>query len=248
MPDEKTERVSAGSFDLNKWLYGGYEAGIITMIAGPPASGKTNFVILAACSQAKKGNKVIFIDTEGGFSTERVKQIAGDNYKEILKNIFLLKPTSFEEQKKLFLKLAEQVKKENIGLVVIDGIAMHYRLELGTVKNKEMASSEDIKKVNRELAWQMKLLSEVSQKQRIPVLITNQVYSEFLSDEERKKGIRPGVNLVGGDLMKYWSKAIIELKNENGKRKAVLLKHRSLPNKELNFEIKEKGIFRRGWL
>ena len=248
MPDEKTERVSAGSFDLNKWLYGGYEAGIITMIAGPPASGKTNFVILAACSQAKKGNKVIFIDTEGGFSTERVKQIAGDNYKEILKNIFLLKPTSFEEQKKLFLKLAEQVKKENIGLVVIDGIAMHYRLELGTVKNKEMASSEDIKKVNRELAWQMKLLSEVSQKQRIPVLITNQVYSEFLSDEERKKGIRPGVNLVGGDLMKYWSKAIIELKNENGKRKAVLLKHRSLPNKELNFEIKEKGIFKRGWM
>src|SRR3989338_11382854 len=101
----KTERISAGSFDLNKWLYGGYEAGIITMIAGPPASGKTNFVILAACSQAKKGRKVIFIDTEGGFSTERVKQIVGqENYEEILKNILLLKPMSFEEQKKLFLK------------------------------------------------------------------------------------------------------------------------------------------------
>ena len=135
MPDEKTERVSAGSFDLNKWLYGGYEAGIITMIAGPPASGKTNFVILAACSQAKKGRKVIFIDTEGGFSTERVKQIVGqENYEEILKNILLLKPMSFEEQRKLFLKLAEQVKKENIGLIIIDGMAMHYRLELGYVK------------------------------------------------------------------------------------------------------------------
>lgn len=250
MPEaEKTERVSAGSFDLNKWLYGGYEAGIITMIAGPPASGKTNFVILAACSQAKKGRKVIFIDTEGGFSTERVKQIVGqENYEEILKNILLLKPMSFEEQRKLFLKLAEQVKKENIGLIIIDGMAMHYRLELGYVKNKEAKNEEEIKKVNRELAWQMKLLSEISQKQRIPVLITNQVYSEFLSDEERKKGIKPGVNLVGGDLMKYWSKAIIELKNENGKRKAVLLKHRSLPNKELNFEIREKGIFRRGWI
>ena len=249
MPDEKTERVSAGSFDLNKWLYGGYEAGIITMIAGPPASGKTNFVILAACSQAKKGRKVIFIDTEGGFSTERVKQIVGqENYGEILKNILLLKPMSFEEQRKLFLKLAEQVKKENIGLIIIDGMAMHYRLELGYVKNKEAKNEEEIKKVNRELAWQMKLLSEISQKQKIPVLITNQVYSEFLSDEERKKGIKPGVNLVGGDLMKYWSKAIIELKNENGKKKAVLLKHRSMPQKELNFEIREKGIFKRGWI
>ena len=81
MPDEK---ISAGSFDLNTWLHGGYERGVITMIAGPPASGKTNFVLLAACSQAKKGNKVIFIDTEGGFSVERVKQIVGENYKDIL--------------------------------------------------------------------------------------------------------------------------------------------------------------------
>ena len=242
------EKISAGSFDLNKWLYGGYETGIITMIAGPPASGKTNFVILASCSQAKKGNKVIFIDTEGGFSTERVKQVVGENYKEILKNILLLEPTGFEEQKKLFLKLSEQVKKEDISLIVVDGMAMHYRLELGTVKSKESKDEEEIRKVNRELASQMKTLAEISRKQKIPVIITNQVYSEFLSEEDRKKGIKPSVNLVGGDLMKYWSKAIIELKNGEGKRKAILLKHRSLPNKELNFEIKEKGIFRRGWI
>ncbi|GAH77159.1 unnamed protein product, partial [marine sediment metagenome] len=60
------EKISAGSFDLNKWLYGGYEKGVITMIAGPPGSGKTNFCVLAACSQAKKENKILFIDTEGG--------------------------------------------------------------------------------------------------------------------------------------------------------------------------------------
>ena len=49
-------RISTGSFHFTKWLYGGYEKGIITMIAGPPGSGKTNFCVLAACSQAKKGN------------------------------------------------------------------------------------------------------------------------------------------------------------------------------------------------
>ncbi|MGA2130547.1 MAG: DNA repair and recombination protein RadB [Candidatus Pacearchaeota archaeon] len=242
------QKISAGSFDLNKWLYGGYEAGIITMIAGPPASGKTNFVILVACSLAKKGTKVIFIDTEGGFSSERVKQIVGEDYKKILENILLLQPIGFYEQRKIFDKLVEQTKKEKIGLIIVDGMAMHYRLEIGNVKEKENASEEDIKKVNRALAWQMKLLSEISRKQNIPVIITNQVYSEFLSEEQLKKGVKPGVNLVGGDLMKYWSKAIIELKNENGKRKATLLKHRSMPQKELNFEIRNAGIFRRGWI
>ena len=71
----KTQKISTGSFELNKWLFVGYEKDVITMIAGPPGSGKTNFVILAACSQAKKGNKVLFMDTEGGFSVDRVRQI-----------------------------------------------------------------------------------------------------------------------------------------------------------------------------
>jgi len=238
-------KISAGSFDLNKWLYGGYEKGIITMIAGPPASGKTNFVLLASCSQAKKGNKVIFIDTEGGFSSERVKQIVGEEYKEILKNILLLNPTSFNEQKKIFIKLLDKIKKENVGLIVVDGMAMLYRLKLGnTVKLKD---ENKIKEVNREVARQMRVLAEISRKQNIPILITNQVYHGFLSEDEWKKGIKPEANIVGGDLFKYWSKAIIELKNENGKKKAILLKHRSMPKKEMSFEIRDKGIFRKRW-
>jgi len=238
-------KISAGSYDLNKWLYGGYEKGIITMIAGPPASGKTNFVLLASCSQARKGNKVIFIDTEGGFSPERVKQIVGETHEEILKNILLLNPTNFNEQKKIFIKLLDKIKKENVGLIVVDGMAMLYRLKLGdTVKLKD---ENKIKEVNREVAKQMRVLAEISRKQDIPVLITNQVYHGFLSEEEWKKGIKPEANIVGGDLFKYWSKAIIELKNENGKKKAILLKHRSMPKKEMSFEIRDKGIFRKRW-
>ena len=95
-----SDKISAGSHDLNKWLSGGYENDVVTMIAGPPGSGKTNFTILAACSQAKKGNKVIFVDTEGGFSVERIKQIVEEDSENVLKNIFLLNPTNFDEQKK----------------------------------------------------------------------------------------------------------------------------------------------------
>ncbi len=240
------DRISTGSYDFNKWLYGGYEKDTITMIAGPPGSGKTNFAILASCSQAKKGNKILFIDTEGGFSTERIKQIVGEDYENILKNILLLKPTTFEEQKKILQNLLQKVKKELFSLIIIDGMAMLYRLELGDAIKSN--SDKEIKEVNREVAKQMRILSEISRKENIPIIITNQVYSEFLPEEKLRKGIEKQVNIVGGDLFQYWSKCIIELKNERGKKKAILLKHRSLPKKEINFEIKNKGIFKKGWI
>jgi DNA repair protein RadB len=239
-------KISTGSFDLNKWLFGGYETEVITMVAGPPGCGKTNFSILVACSQAKKGNKVIFVDTEGGFSIERVKQIVGENHEDILKNIFLLEPTNFDEQKKSFLTLLNTIKKEHVNLIVIDGMAMLYRLELGNAL--ELKDNNKIKQVNREVAKQMRILAEISRKQKIPVIITNQVYGGFLSEEDWKKGVEREMNIVGGDLFKYWSKCIIELKNNNGRKKAVLLKHRSLPYKEISFEIKDKGIFKKRWL
>ena len=240
-------KISTGSFDLNSWLNGGYEKDIITMIAGPPGSGKTNFSILASCSQSKDNKKVIFIDTEGGFSIERVKQIVGvDNHEKILENIFLLKPTNFEEQKKCFEKLLIAVKKEQIGLIVVDGMAMLYRLELGDAIHSK--DDSNIREINREIATQMRVLAEISRKQEIPILITNQVYSGFVSEEDWKKGLKGEANIVGGDLFKYWSKCIIELKNDGGKKKAILLKHRNLKPKELSFEIRDEGIFRKGWL
>jgi DNA repair protein RadB len=94
----------------------------------------------------------------------------------------------------------------------------------------------------------MRVLAEIARKQQIPVLITNQVYSSFLSEEDLREGKKKEVRFVGGDLLQYWSKCIIELQNENGKRKAVLLKHRSLPTKDISFEIKNEGIYRKGWI
>src|SRR6056297_189360 len=145
-------KISTGSYDFNKWLWGGYEKDTITMIAGPPASGKTNFSILVACSQAKKGNKVLFVDTEGGFSTERVKQIVGkENIDKILKNIILTNPTNFEEQKKLFETLLERIKKDELSLIVIDGMAMLYRLELGDALKSKEDKDNKVKELNREV-------------------------------------------------------------------------------------------------
>jgi len=241
-----TERkISAGSYDLNKWLYGGYEKEIITTIYGGAGSGKTNFCLLAAVSQAKKGNKIIYIDTEGGFSIERFRQLAGENYEDYLKNILLLKPTTFNEQEVSFSRLLKEIKQNNISLIIIDGMTMLYRLELAEAKKE---SEEKIKQVNSKLAFQMRTLAEIARKKEIPIIITNQAYSEFLSEEELKEGKEKRMMMVGGDILKYWSKCVIELENNRGKRKAILRKHRSLPEKELNFEIVSNGIRKKGWI
>ena len=225
--------MSAGSYDLNKWLYGGYESDVITVIYGGAGTGKTNFCILAAVSQAKKGNKVIFIDSEGGFSVERVKQIVPENYEEVLKNILLLKPTNFAEQKKAFDELLKHLKNE-VSLIIVDGMTILYRIELASAREND---SYGVQKINSELARQMKIFAEIARKRNIPVILTNQVYKW----EESQK-------MVGGDILKYWAKCLIELSNEKGRRVAYLRKHRSMPEKELEFQIIESGVRKKGWI
>ena len=236
------EKISTGSYDFNDWLSGGYEKGVVTMIVGPPGSGKSNLAILVACSQARE-KKVIFVDSEGGFSIERVKQIVGEeNLDRVLKNILILNPTTFLEQKKCFSKLLDHVKGDDVGLIIVDSMAMLYRLELGDAI--EGNNEDKIKEVNRDVARQMRTLVELSRKKNLPVLITNQVYGSFLSLEDFQKGVKKETNIVGGDLFKYWSKCIIELKMERGRR-AILLKHRSIERKDFNFEIRDEGIFKK---
>ena len=83
----KESKISAGSYEMNKFLFGGYETDIITTLYGPGGSGKSNFCIIVATSQAKKGNKVIFVDTEGGFSVERFKQVHRGTKEEIERDL-----------------------------------------------------------------------------------------------------------------------------------------------------------------
>ena len=218
--------LSTGIKEFDSFLGGGFEKEVISTIYGPGGSGKTNICIFLMVNAIKEGKKVIYIDTESSFSVNRMKQI-DENYEENLKNVFFLKPTSFDEQKEAFSKLKDLVNEE-IGLIIVDSIAMLYRLEFG--------KSQDIYEVNRELGSQISFLSEIARQKKLPILITNQVYSNFEEKDE--------VKLVGGDILKYGSKCLIEIKKgKKNLRLAIIRKHRSLPEeKEFVFEIVENGI------
>ena len=219
-------KIPTGSRILDKMLEGGYETDIITTIYGPAGSGKTCLAILATILIARKGKKVIYVDTENSFSVERLKQIALD-YKKLLDNIVFLRPTTFKKQAESIEKLNELVN-DKIGLIVVDTIAMLYRIELG--------QATDVYDVNSSLGKQISLLSEIARIKNIPVLITNQVYADF---ENKDK-----VNIVGGDILKYGSKCLIELQiTPQNNRRAILKKHRSIEQeKSIYFKIVHTGI------
>jgi DNA repair protein RadB len=219
-------KIPTGSKILDKMLEGGYEKDVITTIYGPAGSGKTILAMLCSINIARNNKKVIYIDTENSFSVERLKQVAKD-YKKILDNMVFLKPLNFEQQKNAFRKLKDIVNNK-IGLIVVDTIGMLYRIEMG--------KNEDVYTVNSALGEQISYLSEIARKKNIPIIVNNQVYSDF---KEKNK-----VNIVGGDILKYGSKCLIELQlTPQNNRRLILRKHRSIAQeKQIYFKIVEGGV------
>jgi DNA repair protein RadB len=212
---------------IDSILGGGIEKGCITQFYGPPGSGKTNIALKMLVQCAKNGKKAVFIDTEGGLSIERMKQISGEDFDAFAGNIIVLEPTTFEEQDEAIKRIEYSLKskEETIDLIILDSAVALYRL-------REGGQTE----INRELGKQMGLLSRLARKYNIAVIITNHIYSVF--DED---GV---IEPVGGTILKYWSKIIVELeKNENGERCAVLKRHKNKPEGlEVKFEIVNKGL------
>src|SRR3989338_11435140 len=89
--------INIGSEDLNKLLVG-YKNNAVTSIYGEAGSGKTTLCLLAAIEQALNNKKVLFLDTENNFSTERFTQLLNNRDKECIKNILILKIKNFNIQ------------------------------------------------------------------------------------------------------------------------------------------------------
>lgn len=204
------KRISSGCKCIDNILGGGFEVGTLTQIFGEPGSGKTNICLQLAIECVKSGKKVIFIDTEG-FSIERFRQIAGRDADKISRSIIIYEPDNFDAQFAA-IKEIEKLIKENVALVLLDSASFFYRYEL---------SGENEIELKRDLARQMASLLLIARKHEVAVIITNQIYTDIDHD-----AIRP----LGGSMIEHISKVIVQLdKTADGRRRATLRKHRSMP-------------------
>lgn len=187
----------------------------ITMVYGGAATGKTTLCMMLALDLAKKGNKILFIDTENSFSIERAQQIA-PNFQYMVHNIFLFKIKNFEEQKKFFEKLPQLAKEGEFSAIILDTLGMHYR----------RAVKEDSYTANKELSKELDFLKQLSK--NVPVLISNQIYSKMDGNDSP----------VGGNMVKNFCDCLIELRNNSHRELEIKTPFSLL----LKFDIKEEGV------
>jgi len=215
--------VPTGCESIDSLLGGGLLPKRINQVYGASGTGKTNLCLQTLVNAHNAGKDVVYIDTEGGFSERRIEQLNGGEVSSILDKVFFQRVLSFSEQNRAINGL----KDLDVDLVIVDSLTSQYRPEL---------SNGDAREVNRELSLQVKRLTRIARENEIPVLITNQVYSDFESEENE-------VIPIGGDVLKYSSKVILQLAKENGKRKAILRKHLFKKEGESrDFEISHCGI------
>ena len=214
-----------GSTALDSLLEGGLEGGAITLFYGEAGSGKTNICLQVASNVALTGKKVVYIDTEG-VSLERLQQIAGENYEEVMKNILFFEPHSFDEQEKSVdkaVKLAESSLE--VGVIVLDSATIHYRL----------TRNDEERGIRKSLSPQLAKLLAVARSKDVPIVLTSQVYTDI-----EKGTFEP----LGGHVLLHNAKAIVRLEKVSaGTRRAVIVKHRHLEEgKRAEFKLTKTGV------
>lgn len=215
--------LSTGVKSLDELLGGGFGEGILTQIYGPYATGKTTLALQAGLLS---GGKVAYVDTEGGFSPERLSQMAekrGFDSAEVLSRFILFTPGDIREQRRVIGSLKRIVTRD-FSLVVVDSITAHYRAE------------EDWRSLTSEIGKQLQVLLWIARKNSIPVLVINQVH--FDARAERTKP-------VAEQTLGYRCKDILRLDKlpTPGRRIAVLERHRFRPEGGMvYFRITDRGI------
>jgi DNA repair protein RadB len=222
--------ISTGCTSLDQLLNGGIPFRNISLVYGEAETGKTTLAIQCAINCARKGQKIVFIDTDNSFSAKRLSQIAYYDLDKISPLIILLRPSNFKEQI-LVMDHLEEYLTEKVGLIVIDTFTSLYRAEFGENSKEKFA-------LNRELNRQLACLAQIAKTQGKAVLITSQVRSILI---EAQVNVEP----VATRVLRFWSDIVMRLK-PTGQTKiinAILEKHpehKSLTSCYL--VIEEKGI------
>ena len=237
--EEKRQRISTGSKELDELLGGGIYTGEITEISGEFATGKTQLCFQLSINvqlppeEGGLEGGVYYIDTEGTFSSTRIAQIAENNGldpKKFLGNIAVTRTYNSDHLTFLIMNAEKLIKERNVKLFIIDSIASHFRAEY--VGDDKLVSRQQA--VMR-LAETMKQLIE---RLGIAIIVTNQVIAT-IDDNIFDKSPHPALGFA-------WAhrphQRILLRKGRDQARIARMYDSSRLPDRECVFFVTEKGI------
>jgi DNA repair protein RadA len=232
--------ITTGSKNFDELLGGrGIESRAITEAYGAFGSGKTQLGLSLTVNvqlpeeMGGVSGKAIFIDTEGTFRPERVKQMAdglGLDPENVLKNILVARAFNSDHQMLLLEKISEMIKSgEPIKLMVIDSLTAHFRAEYSG--RGQLADRQQ--KLNRYMHDLMKLAETYN----IAVYVTNQVMAnpaQMFGDP---------TTAIGGNIVGHASTYRIYLRRgKQGSRVAKLIDSPNLPDNEAVYFVTTQGL------
>ncbi len=232
--------ITTGSEKLDSLLGGGIETQSVTETFGEFGTGKTQLAhqlcVNVQLPPERKGlnGKAVYIDSEGTFRPERIKDMAvavGLDPFKALQNIYWVRAFNTDQQI-LITEKAEQMceKGENIKLIVVDSLTAHFR--------SEFPGREKLVNRQQKLNQHLMTLHRLAFIHDLAVYFTNQV--QAVPDVYFGEPMKP----VGGHVLAHSATTRIYLRKavKATRRIARVYDSPSLPENEEMFSITPEGI------
>ena len=219
-------RWPTGIPGIDQLLDGGLETDSLTEVYGEGGTGKTIFALALSVQALREDRWVLYIDTEG-VSPHRLAATATDLSAERMERLIVIAPEDLPAQGRAVRRVSSLVRagERPVGLVVLDSATRFYRLA-------RTESDED--EARAELAEEIGALASLARSTEVPVLFTNQVWRSL-----REGTLEP----LGGSFLNHAAKTVLRFDRlEGDRRRAVLVKHRALPERSAVFRITSQGI------
>ena len=235
----ETIKITTGCSNIDNLIGGGVETRALTETYGAYGSGKTQLAHQLAVNvqlPLNKGGanaKAVYIDSEGTFRPERIKQMAegaGIDPEVALKNIMIARAFNSDHQILLVEKVADLIKEgANIKLVIVDSLTSHFRAEF--TGRGQLADRQQ--KLNKH----MHNLAKLAEQFNLAVYITNQVMANpamMFGDP---------TSPIGGHIVGHASTFRLYLRaGRKGSRVAKLIDSPNLPEGETVFFVTTHGL------
>ena len=238
---KKVRKISTGSPSLDMLLQGGIESMSITEAFGEFRTGKTQLAhtlaVTAQLPRAQGGGqgKVLYIDTEGTFRPERIKQIA-KRYEldsdEVLSNIMVGRSHTVDGIFTLLQQAAGAMIEDQFSLLIVDSIMARFRVDYhgrGELSERQQVLGRLLSKIIK-----------ISEQFNIAVYITNQVMADpgggmsYAIDPKKP---------IGGHILAHASTTRLFLRKGKGEQRVCKMwDSPCIPEGEAVFQLSDGGV------
>jgi DNA repair protein RadA len=235
---QRTQRITTGSKNLDKILGGGLETQAITEFIGECGVGKSQ-ICMQLCittqlppEQGGLGGGVLFLDTEGTFSPQRISEIAlakGFEPEKFLEHTIYARCYSSDHQMFLVDNAPKVIEEEHIKLVIVDSLISHFR--------GEYVGRETLAERQQKLNQHVHKLLRYAELYNCAVVVTNQIEASptiFFGDPNRP---------AGGNIIGHGSTHRLYIRKGKANTRVIhVIKSPYLPENEARVMITSKGV------